>query len=190
MVVQKKDKGFTLIETLAVVAVLATVAVILAEIFLGQIVFFQREQARVELALAATRALTDLVSQGREGFGAVAASTFDSVTYVSGPQELILKLPALDAQGQIIVGEFDYVVYYRDQSNPAKLMKKTVAAPASSRPAVLKCLASDVSGLNFLYDSPDFSQVRVIEAYLSSARNVGGTIYQASSTVRAVLRNK
>lgn len=187
---QRDNQGFTLLETLVVMAVLIITVVVLAEIYLGQSLFFQREQARVEVALATTRALTDLARQAREGFAVVASSTFDSVAYASGSQELILKLPALDAQGQIIAGDFDYVVYYRDQQNPAKLMKKTAVAPASSRPAAFKSLNDYVSGLNFSYDNVDFSQVKTIEVFLSSARTVGGMNFQASSTVRALLRNK
>lgn len=187
---QKKRAGFTLLEVLVVTAVLVIVAVILAEIYIGQSLFFQREQARVEVALVNTRALNDIVHQTREAFRVVTSTIFDSVTYTTGPEKLILELPSLDAQGQIIASAFDYAVYYREPLDLAKLMKKVRVSPASRRPLAVKNLNDHVNNLNFVYDNADLNQVRIVEVYLSSAQTVGGMNFQASSTVRALLRNK
>lgn len=177
-------------ETLVTLAVLMVVIFLLVEIFVGQGVFFQREDARLDTSLALTQALTDFTAQVRQATRVVANATLDSVSYASGLEQLILELPSLDNQGQLLTGYFDYVVYYRDVQNPTKLIKKVAPSAQSTRLAQTKCLADNVNELNFIYNNQDFDQVNQVQTSLVVLKTVGGHNFVASSTVRAVLRNK
>lgn len=186
----KKDSGFSLIEALVTLAVLMVVIFLLTEIYVGQSSFFQREEARLDTSLALTQTLTDITAQVRQAVRVAATSTFDSISYASGLEQLILALPSVDSQGQLLIGYFDYVVYYRDVQNPTKLMKKVAPSASSTRPAQTKCLADNVSGLTFIYNNQDFDQVNQVQASLLVLKMVGGHNFTASSTVKVLLRNK
>lgn len=186
----KKRCGATILEGLIVIAVLAVIFTILFEIFFGQAVFFQKENARLDTALANTRVLNDFVIQTREAVAVEPGATIDAVVYNSGPEQLVLKVYSLDGAGAFIPSSFDYVVYYRNLADARKLMKKVAPAAPSSRTAVTKSLDNYVGSLNFVYDNPDVSLARQVTAYLTSSSTVAGTSFVVSSTARAMLRNK
>ena len=183
-------RGYSLLETLVVVGILVVIMIVLAEIYIGQTVFFQREEARVEVALQNTRTLADMMAQIREAKAVIASQTLDSVVYQSGPEQLVLQLFSLDAAKQPLPNNFDYAVYFRDPSNSSILMKKVAIDPASSRQPTVRNLDDFAQNLLFSYDNPNFEDVKTVEIYLSSRKISGGINFNASSTARAVLRNK
>ncbi len=191
MLIKKIDhRGYSLLETLVVIGILVLIMMVLAEIFIGQTVFFQREEARVDVALQNTRALADMMAQVREAKAVIASKTLDAVTYQSGPEQLVLQLFSLDAEKKIMPNNFDYAIYYRDSSNSSTLMKKVAVDPASSRLPAVKNLDEFTQNLLFSYDNPNFENVSAMEIYLSSQKISGGIKFNTSSTARAVLRNK
>lgn len=177
-------------EGLVVLAILAVIFTLLAAIFVGQGVFFQKENARLDTALANTRALNDFIVQAREAAAVEPSATIDSVVYNSGPEQLVLKVYSLDGAGAFIASSFDYIVYYRNLADARKLMKKVAPAAPSSRTAVTKSLNNYVGSLNFVYDNPDVNLARQVTAYLTSSSTVAGTSFVVSSTARAMLRNR
>lgn len=182
--------GATILEGLIVLAILAIIFTILAAIFIGQGTFFQKENARLDTALANTRALNDFIVQTREAVAVEPGATIDSVVYNSGSEQMVLKVYSLDAAGAFIPSSFDYVVYYRNLADARKLMKKVAPTAPSSRTAVTKSLDNYVGSLNFVYDNPDVNLARQVTAYLTSSSTVAGASFVVSSTARAGLRNK
>jgi type II secretory pathway pseudopilin PulG len=186
----KQRRGATILEGLVVMAILAVIFAVLFEIFAGQAVFFQKENARLDTALANTCALNDFVIQTREAVAVEPGATIDSVVYNSGPEQVVLKVYSLDAAGAFIISSFDYIVYYRDLVNTRKLMKKIAPSAGSSRTAATRSLNNYVGSLNFVYDNPDVSLARQVTAYLTSSSTAAGTSFAVSSTARAMLRNR
>lgn len=182
-------RGATLLEMLIAIGILALIFTLLGLIFIGHGVFFQRENAAVDAALATTGSLNDILAQAREAVG-MEAVVVDDVTYQSGPTQLVLKLYSLDENGLYNPATYDYAVYLLDEAFPNHLIKRVFANYGSSRPSEAKLLNGYVKSLFFSYNEANVENANQLTVWLASAKTVAGQEYVSSSTISVVLRNK
>lgn len=191
----KSKGGFTLLEVMVVVAIIALTGLYLGQIYTNYIRLYALENVKVDLSLATQAALSDLGAGIREAVTALATSTILGMDFTSGGQTLILNVPAFTYVGdeeekQIISDVYDRVVYYLSTTTPARLNKMVEPAPQSKRVSQIKILAGDVNLLNFEYNPAPPQEAKDIVATLALSRVVYGRTQTVTSTLRAVLRNK
>ena len=74
-----------------------------------------------------------------------------SAQFITGPQTLILKIPAYSASGQVIDAIFDYAVITRDPTALKILRKHIFPDVQSFRNSENKVLATALDSLSFVY---------------------------------------
>ncbi|OGE88904.1 MAG: hypothetical protein A3J07_04425 [Candidatus Doudnabacteria bacterium RIFCSPLOWO2_02_FULL_49_13] len=179
---QITKRGFTLIETIIVIALVAVAGVILSDLFIGQNRLYRSETAELNVTADARAALDDVDNYLRQANRAVASHS----TYSAGPQILILQIQSVDGSGRLVAGTFDYAVYYLSASD---LWRQVFPDAASSRPAAAKKLANHINGLVFTYNNPDYSLVTEVQTDLTIQESAGAQTRSITASSKAKLRN-
>lgn len=183
-------RGFTLLEVSVVMALLALIGLFLGQTYLDFSQFFGRENLQVDLNLANQNTLQDVSASVKESAAVLASAVLDSITYTSATTTLVLNLPTINTQGQIVSGSYDTLAYYLDPANQKKLVKRVQAAAGSRRQTQTKTLDSFVSFLEFQYNATSTADAAAIIMTLTSSQTQAGRLQAVTSTLRAVLRNK
>lgn len=149
---QNKQNGFTLIEVVVVVALVAMASYILIDLFLGQHKLYKTQTAELNITNDARLTLDEIDLYVRQGNRVLSAYG----SYTTGPQSMIIQVQSFNSSGRLIAGTYDQIVFYMMGTD---LFRQVFSDPASSRQSGVKKLASHVSGFNLTYNSADFSSV-------------------------------
>jgi prepilin-type N-terminal cleavage/methylation domain-containing protein len=182
------NKGLTLIEVLVVTGLTAILVTLGASIFLSNNLFYEFQGGKIEINNSAREAADKIDEFGREAIAVEASHTYLSTTHTTDADTMVFRLPALDAQNDIIEDIFDYVVVTASSTVPERLELYVDADPLSARPERELLLSDNLADFNIVYDDPDPALARVITFDLTltgTGRN------PASDTVygRVTLRN-
>jgi prepilin-type N-terminal cleavage/methylation domain-containing protein len=164
-----EQAGFTLIELLLVIFISVMLLGALFGLFVWHSRVYNYQQAVIAVAGSARQAMSAIGSYTVQAYRVVASHNFAGTTYSSGPETLVLQLPAVDANGNILAGSWDYVVFYRNNN---ELLQTMDVHASSTRLAVTKTHSATVSGLTFTYDDPDFSLVHKVAVDLQTQQQV------------------
>lgn len=176
-------KGFTLIEMIIVVALIAVLSVVLVSIFISQNKIYQTQTAELNVTGDARLALDDIDSYVRSAKNTAASYS----TYTAGPQTLIVKIQSIDSQNSLIAGTFDYVVFYLSSS---ALYRQIFPHASSSRQASTKKLASNVAALTFTYNNANYDLVSEIASDLTLTQSASGQNRTIQASSKSKLRNQ
>ncbi len=155
-----KQKGFTLIETLVVIAIFAALSIVIAEMYVWQNRVYKVQFSQLIVMNDARSALDDIDNYVRSAN--LVLSTYS--TYVTDVDTLILQVQSFNTSNQLIPGVYDTVVYYKTGN---ALFRQVFPDAASNRPAQTKQLAANASNLVFTYNNVDFSQVTDISTTIT-----------------------
>jgi Tfp pilus assembly protein FimT len=179
-------RGFTLVETIIVVALFTVMLFALFDFFINYNATYLHEEAVVKTASSAG-ALVNEVARMAAGAGQVLPSrTIDGVTYASGTSTLVLELPAVSASGAVVVGAYDYVAFYAEGASAYRVIE---ADGASTRTSGRKRLSDTLSSLLFTYDSPSFPDVTKVTIDVVTAVSIKASIVDQHLTQQVTLRN-
>ncbi|MBI4049545.1 MAG: four helix bundle protein [Candidatus Doudnabacteria bacterium] len=176
------SSGFTLIEIIVVVAMFAMTMLILADLFVGQNQIYRTQTAELNVTSDARVALDEVDAAVRAAD--VVAGSFGSFT--TGPQTLVLQIPAINASNQIIAATYDYMVYYLNGTN---FFRQIIPNAASSRSAQTKKLASNVTGLLFSYDNADLAAVKQVATDVTVQETASRYTRSITLSSKSKLRN-
>jgi hypothetical protein len=160
----------------------------------GQKYFFNQD-ARAE-TIDDSRFPADWISRDLRGALQV-MSTVGS--HSSASDTLVLQVFALDVNGFVIEGVFDYIIYRRDPNDPSILERIIQANMASSRVSGSRVLADDVTAVAFSYFDANnqptglFSAVTNVSFSVTSQRGSifrGGQPFVETYNSWAKLRNR
>ncbi len=141
-------RGFTLVETLIVVAVVAILGGAIASMWIGYNNFFAVEEAQVDAAGSAARVVSHVETAAMQASGVVASHTFSGTTITSTSTALVLQLPSIDSSGNIISNAYDYVAFYASSTDA---YEATDPAAGSTRVAGTVALSDALQSLAFNY---------------------------------------
>jgi prepilin-type N-terminal cleavage/methylation domain-containing protein len=178
-----KNAGFTLIETIIVLGLVAVLSVALGEIFIGQYKIYKIEFSELIVQFEARQALDEVTNQVRSAHYVLD----EHEEYATGSQTLILQVQSINAANQLIPGVFDIVLINLDGKS---LTREIIPDEQSVRPAQSKQLSGNVTSLNFSYNSEVLEQVTEVETGLSVTDE---NVYQNrtfSASSKARLRNR
>ncbi len=176
-------------EVLVVTFLLAILVTLGVGIFLSNNKFYENESGKV-LNNNATREAADRINEYTRAATKFAASrVYDGVNYATGATVLVLEIPAINSQGQIISGIFDYVIVAQDPNAANRLILIVDPHPSSLRLPRFHELTPALTSLSFTYDNSDLSLARKVD-YTIKVRQTGR--YPASDQIAgsASLRNK
>lgn len=186
----KNKKGFTLIEAIVYLAIASILFVIIADIFITQSQVYDKETAKTDIDLYAKTALDRTVENSLSATTVVASRTFSSTLYQSGNQTLILELPSIDSNQNIINNTYDYILFHLDPNNASKFFMQLDAASGTARADKTVLLATFVSNLNFRYNKSNPVDANKVEVSLALEKIVRGITQRSENTTSLFLKNK
>jgi hypothetical protein len=187
------DKGFTLIEILITLLVGILVGGLLLLILVNNAGIFYKQSSKVSEGIGSNDALLSINSSIKSAASVVSGYPLISPTYNTNDSTLVLQLPSIDANSEIIPSGYDYEVFIVQNNN---LWIKTFPSlsPTSSRKPQDKILANNVSNLLFKYFDGSGNEVTPTNAVkilavltLKQKAGIGDEVKVA--TTEASLRN-
>ncbi|MGE5298130.1 MAG: PilW family protein [Acidobacteriaceae bacterium] len=177
-----KSRGFTLIETVVVTAILGLLSIVIVDLIIGQYRMYQIEYSELQVQQETRASLDEIDNQVRAAMEVV--PDFD--IYTAGTNTLILKIQSINPANQLIPGTYDHVIFRLDGSS---LMRTIVPDPTSNRVAQERSLANGVTNLVFTYNSSEFDQISEVATELSVFHDNHYQARSLTATSRARLRN-
>lgn len=80
-------------------------------------------------------------------------------TYRTADDEIVLEIPSIDGNGDVIEGTSDYIAYHLNASDPTILERTIDADHASDRTDETRTISNNVNTLNFSSDGTGLSSV-------------------------------
>ena len=186
---RRGGKGFTTIELLITVAILATVAVVTADIFASHYLLFGSLSTTLETERSGFLAIENIRGATLGARRILGAATINGVPYSSGTSTLILELPAVDISGNLLPALYDTVVLYRDPTDQTKLWTETAVAVGSARQTTKRLLSDFVQDLIFLYNNNTVSSATQVDVSLIVSRATRATTPETPLSLTIDLRN-
>ena len=141
-------KGLTLIEVLIAMGIATVVGALLVVVMVNSAGLFYTESSKVSQGLGINDALSKIRSSIRQSKSVADSFTSDGTTYTPSSYQIVLKIPSIDTQGNIISNFFDYVVVLKEQT---KLLYKLFPDAQSSRKSQDQILSTSLNTLDFRY---------------------------------------
>ncbi len=185
------QKGLSLTNLLVTIAILGILSAILFESYLAYNQLLTNQLTRGDLEIQTTVALKKMAEQIRNGTQIIGSRTINSVSYTTDKETIIVELPAIDANKEVILTKFDYLVYYLNPSDKTFLRSSLQPDATSSRQGFSdQFMLRDISILRISYDTQDPSQASRVSIFLKTEKIVKNTPQTATLQTDLTLRNK
>jgi hypothetical protein len=162
-------RGVTTIELAVTMAITAVIFSILGAIFIAQGRYFAIEDAIGQTQYNAFQ-IVDTVGL----YAHSASATINGTVYASGTSTLVLEMPSVDADGEIIPATYDYVAFGVSASDPTRFILDIDAGTNSDRINGTRQPASLVDKLIFRYNTVDPTEATAVELYVRTSKDVRG----------------
>jgi type II secretory pathway pseudopilin PulG len=161
---RKKNRfGFTLIETLVVVAAVLTIFLILLAIFVEHLKLSRIVSTIAELQNNRTVTALNLEDAVHSANSFVSSAVVNGTVYTSDKDTLVLRLLSIDGDGATIAGEYDYIALEQDSVDSTLLVLNQDADALSSRLDIVdKVVSINVENLSFSYNGLPASATNVL----------------------------
>jgi hypothetical protein len=180
----------SLADMLITIFILVTIVTLMTGMYLAYIYVYKIQVAYNELITSNNIALDKISNIIKGADKVVDAKNINSVDYTTDYDTLILELPSVDASQNIITGSYDYIVYFRDVADQAKLKYDVAPAGGSSRKAGFQMVGDFVNTLVFNYNNIDYSKVNKVEIILENTQAVRNQVRKVVGQTTTELRNK
>lgn len=187
LVTRYSVRGFTLIETLIVTALVLIILSILALFFVKINATTLTEQTSQNVSGSSGVLLHELETNVRLASQVVASHTFSGTTYTTDAHTLVLQVPAVSYTGLAISGRSDYIAFYQSATSVYRVISSD---PVSSRVAGTKMLTNALLSLTFTYDNADPTQSTKVSADIQTQATVRGATFTSHLHEQITLRNR
>ncbi len=177
----------SLADTLVAIFIFTLIMGMLIGVYLTYNDVFKIQIAYNELNSSSTIAFDRMSKNIRAAINVVEVHTINSTEYTTDYDTLILEIPSVDNNQDMIPDTFDYLVYYK---NGAFLKANLEADASSSRNSGIKTITSFVDTIIFNYNNTDYSQISKVEIILKNTKTVGKKQLQIIMQSSVELRNK
>lgn len=179
-------RGFTLVETVVIVAMYIVILVALANLFATFSRLYRLQQSLIGTSQAAGASIAAIQAAVQPAGQVLASHAFSTGTRASGATTLVLELPAVDASGQVILGSSDYVAFFASSTS---LYRLSEPAAGSARLPGTRLLTPFLGSISFSYDNADFTKVTRVTVDLVASTTVNGTPMSTHRDETFYLRN-
>lgn len=184
-----KLRGFSMIETVVVVAVTALLATAVAEMTISLHRFTARESNLSETQRHAILGLEPIRTAALAADKIVASRTILGTAYATGATAVVFSVPTIDAAGNLVANSTDYVAFARDASDQTKLVRATEGAAGSRLATRVDTIIPLVSSLNFRYATTTPASATSFEVTIETAQTILGFTQKTPITSVITLGN-
>lgn len=182
-------RGVSLLEIVVVIGIAVFIFFIIADIFIAHNRLFHIQSVLADTEINNFFALNRMQKIIKSADRALVNKTINSIQYNASDNTLILEMPSIDNNQNIIPDTFDYAIFHLDPQDSAKLILSMEANAGSSRYSGDTLISSFVDKIIFSYDANDFSKVNLISIYLANSRTIFGSTQKTTASTSATLRN-
>lgn len=191
-----KKNGFGLIEAIITIGILAAISAVLIESYLKSQSTFDIQTSKATLQTATRNALDSINNWVKLSSSVISSYTNDSQSYTTNNTTLILEVPAIDANQNIISGIYDYVVFKPDATYPHELKEIVYPASESARTAKNRIVNQKLQTLGFIYYNSsnneitqNYEETVKIKTTISSQEVIRDTTNTQTFSTTTKLRN-
>jgi prepilin-type N-terminal cleavage/methylation domain-containing protein len=145
------QRGFTLIEVMVAMAVVTILGVVLMQLLVQNNSIFFSQSSQISQGLALNDGISIITSDIKNSASVASGYPDPSPTITSGQNSIVLAIPSLDSNNQVIDQTFDYETISADTAIPTVLREQLYPAAQSSRKAINHVLTTALSSINFNY---------------------------------------
>lgn len=191
-------RGFTLIETLVAMSISIVVGVVISQAFYDGWKAQLNQETYSELQRDSRTSLDEMGRQIRNATSVISAVTINGQAYSSDQDTLVLRLPPLDVNNAIIVGD-DYLVFEKNGDRQERLVgpfassvRASLHTPLTLNPNVGEIIIRyyDVAGVELLPGTNNLTSARTIKISLTSSRTTPDRTFSRKLESTTILRNK
>jgi hypothetical protein len=191
-------KGFSVIELLVAIGISIAIGLVIAQTFFNGWQTQLSQENYTEMQRAGRFTLDEISREIWNASAVVSAVTIDTTTYTSGAETLVLRLPPLDSDHNIITGD-DYIVFRENGARIDRLISANAGSVRLSWASPLS-LHQETGDLTFQYydaannelvpGTNDLTTARKLKVTVDSTRVVGSRTYSRQLDTTVILRNK
>jgi Tfp pilus assembly protein FimT len=182
--------GFSLMEGMAVLGVMAMLMIIISQIFIVSYDIYAKQTASADNSTSAVLAARTISEFARGATAVLDSYTINGTLYTSSDSELVLKLPAVNDSGNIITDTYDYIAFYRDGADTTKIFSDIEPDASSYRFSGQKMVTAYNDVMTFRYDNPTLSEADRVSIYIRNGQTVRSTSLEAEAWTSIFLRNR
>jgi type II secretory pathway pseudopilin PulG len=179
---QNNQKGFSILETVVVIFITTILLLTFYSLFDWHGKVYNYQQAIIRTSGSARDSMQYLSVYTSQSYRVLTSGA----GYNSGPDTLVLQLPAVDNSGEIIASKWDIAVFY---ASGTQLRLLTMPDPASSRPTLDKQLSDSLQSLVFTYNNAVFDSTTKVTADLTTSLNVRNQTAKTKLSESLYLKN-
>lgn len=191
---KRLTRGFTLLEAVIAMGLTAIVGVLLLVIIINSAGLSTQQSSKVTEGLNVNDTLSQIRNTVKIASSVADSFTSGSDTYTTGQTKLVLKVPSVGSNNNIIAETYDYFVFYSDQHF---LRLRVFPDSLSTRKAKDQIFSTSVNSLSFQYLNSADPPLEVIpinatkvKVTLVLSQKVGLNTETHVATTEANLRNE
>lgn len=146
--------------------------------------------AKTDLQTSNSIALNKITSTIKLASNIPNTKIINSNNYTTSSNTLILELPSIDSNQDIIPNTYDYIAYHLDPVDNTKLKSSQEAAPASTRKSGDSLVGENIKSLIFNYNNDEISQASSVNITIVLEKVINNRSQKLVSQSSADLRNK
>lgn len=160
-------------------------------IYLSGYKIFKQQSALVEIQGQTKLVSSIITNEIKKSDKVVSSRDFAGQTYSSGADTLILELPSIDANQNVISGYYDYEVFLKDPTNPKTILEKREVSVQSTRHAETKIISTMIDAVNYTYDyTTTIEDTNKVTVVVSASNTKYNETQNITFTGAGKLRNK
>lgn len=179
-------EGFTLIEVSVVLFFAGLLLVVMFNLYDWHSKIYSYQQAYVRVSTGNRQVVSTMQDYITQSYKVLSSATINGVNYTTGSDVLVLQLPALDANNNVIFGLWDKVAFYKSGFN---IFIQVEPDPGSSRLNLNKILNDSVQSFVLTYNNVNLSLVNKVTLSLTSAAQARSQTVSSGMTQDMFLLN-
>ena len=123
------SRGFTLLETMAVIFIFSAIMFAVNQLFISFYHSYHIQNALINNAYTAAAFLNETEELTLQANAIIASKILDGTNYTTSSSTLILELPSINSSGDVLTTTYDYAVI---TLSPSTTVSRILSANASS----------------------------------------------------------
>lgn len=186
MTYMRASAGFTIVETLIVIVIVALIGAAMLELFISYDTVLSNQSAAVEADTSAAAIVNAVRDAALQASAIVSSHTFSGTLVTTGSAAIVVRLPAVDSAGNIVVNTYDYYGFYASGTDAYLAVD---ADETSERTDVSKRLSAVLSSMTFTYPSGDATQATSTTVDVVTSAGTGQSTQTRHLIEQVYLRN-
>jgi len=152
--ISNANRGFTLIEALIVIFISTLLLLGFLTLYDWHSKTYNFQQATVRVSESGRFAMQAMNTYISQSYRVLASMTINGAAYTSSSTTVVLQIPAIDSNNNVLAGKWDYAAFYGSGS---KFFQDVQVDPSSVRLGEKKILSDSLASISFTYDNADFA---------------------------------